>query len=129
MSHSYNPKNKVTSTVPNGGHANVTIAGTGASIPWTSGSGSTWISTSADSFYHKQPKVKITDSDIEIDGLSLRDTMQAIKDELLIPGRLNRNQELEQDFQALQDCADHYQALEQEFLEKKKMWETLKRQD
>jgi hypothetical protein len=111
-------------TIPNGGnYSNVTLtAGSGLTYS-TATNQATWI---ADPYYSKQPKVKITDSDIEIDGLSLKDTMQAVKEELMIPGRLNRNEKLEQEFAELKEAAERYKELEQKFLEQKKMWATLK---
>ena len=109
-------------------YSNITIATAGAGLTYSSGAGSmpTWTSAT-DTWYTKQPKVKITDQDIELDGLSLRETMLAIKNELQIPTRINRNPELEKEFAELQAAADQYYKLEKEFLEQKKMWETLKK--
>jgi hypothetical protein len=39
------------------------------------------------------------------------------------------NPELEAEFDALKACADRYRELEQKFLEQKRVWETLKKQD
>lgn len=77
----------------------------------------------------KVGKVNITEFDIELDGLSLRDTMLAVKNELMIPTRINRNTELEREFDELLAHADRYYELEKKFLEQKKMWETLKKTD
>jgi hypothetical protein len=55
--------------------------------------------------------------------------MLAVKDELMIPTRINRNLELEKEFAELKTAADRYHKLEQKFLEQKKMWETLKKTD
>jgi hypothetical protein len=114
-------------------YANVTIAGaTGAGLTYASGTGITgavWTTTAAEPYYPKQPKVKITDSDIELDGLSLRDSMKAIQDELMIPTRIARNHKLEEEFEELQQAAEHYYELERKFKEQKKMWETLKHTD
>jgi hypothetical protein len=114
-------------------YANVTIAGgSGAGLVYTAGTGVSspvWTTSIAQPYYQKQPKVKITDTDIEIDGLSLKETMLAVKNELLIPTRLNRNDALEKEFHELQEAAERYKELELKFLEQKKMWETLKRTD
>lgn len=110
-------------------YANVTIAGSsGASLTYATGT-TNWSTVVTEPYYTKQPKVKISDQDIELDGLSLKETMQAIRDELLIPGRLNRNSALEQEFAELKESAERYYELEKKFLEQKKMWETLKRTD
>jgi hypothetical protein len=114
--------------VPNGGYtlSNIAAAG-GSGITYTTGTGN-WASTTAISpYYSKQPKVQITDQDIEIDGLSLKETMLAVKNELMIPTRINRNAELEREFAELKEWADKYRELELKFLEQKKMWETLKK--
>ena len=117
-----------TTTVPNGGYnySNVTIVGTG--LTYATGS-ENWSTSLADPYYQKKPKVKITDEDIELDGLSLRETMLAIKNELQLPSRLNQNEKLEREFIELQEAAKHYYELEKKFLEQKQMWETLKRTD
>lgn len=118
--------------VPNGGYSvgNVTLTG-GAGLTYSTATGvGNWASTTAVSpYYSKQPRVQITDKDIELDGLSLKETMQAVRDELLIPTRLNRNTKLESEFAELKAAADRYYELEKKFLEQKKMWETLIKTD
>lgn len=104
--------------------ANTAIAG--ASLTYTTGTAN-WSTAIVDPYYTKKPKVKITDTDIEIDGLSLKETMLAVKNELMIPGRIDRNDELEQEFAELQAVAKQYQELERKFLEQKQMWATLKK--
>jgi len=117
--------------VPNGGYSlsNVAIAGGGAGLTYTTATGAgNWANgVSITPYYPKQPKVSITDSDIEIDGLSLKETMLAVKNELMIPTRINRNDELEREFAELKAWADKYHELELKFLEQKAMWETLKK--
>jgi hypothetical protein len=111
-------------------YANVTIAGAaGAGLTYSTATTSPIWTTAVDSYYTKQPKVKITDSDIELDGLSLSESMRAIQAELMIPTRLTRNIKLEEEFAELQAAAEHYQELERKFLEQKKMWATLKHTD
>ncbi len=103
-------------TVPNGGltYSTATTAITDA----------TW---AVQAYYPKTPEVEITNKDITIGGLSLKETMLAIQDELLIPNRLNRNAKLEAEFAELKEAAEQYYELERKFLEQKKMWETLKK--
>jgi hypothetical protein len=113
-------------------YGNVTITGgNGSAIVYSTATAANpiWTTATTQPFYTKQPKVKITDQDIEIDGLSLRETMQIIRDELMIPTRIKRNAVLEQEFDELKACADRYRELEQKFLEQKQMWATLKHTD
>jgi hypothetical protein len=106
--------------------SNVTVTGS-SGVTYTSGiTNPTWV---VDSYYTKRPKVEITEQDLVIDGLSLKETMLAVKNELMIPTRINRNTKLEQEFAELQAAAEHYYELEQKFLEQKAMWETLKKTD
>ena len=105
-----------------------TVPTVGTGLTYATGS-ENWSTSLADPYYQKKPKVKITDEDIELDGLSLRETMLAIKNELQLPSRLNQNEKLEREFIELQEAAKHYYELEKKFLEQKQMWETLKRTD
>ena len=88
----------------------------------TASSASTWI----EPYYTKQPKVKITDSDIEVDGLSLATTLRELQTQMAI---MVPNPMLEKEFAELKACADRYRELEQKFLEQKAVWTTLKKQD
>jgi hypothetical protein len=109
-------------------YSNVTITG-GTGLTYSTATTTatpTWL---AEPFYTKQPKVKITDEDIELDGLSLKETMLAVKNELMLPTRLNRNTELEREFAELQETAERYKELERKFLDQKRMWNTLKNTD
>ncbi len=74
----------------------------------------------------KVGKVNITESDIEIDGLSLRETMAKVNQRLAI---FQPNPELEADFEQLQQLRDQYVKLEQELMEKAKAWNALKNTD
>lgn len=116
-----------TNTPPLYTYSNVTIPSGGLTYTTatTAITDATW---AVEAYYPKKPRVEITDKDLVIDGLSLRETMLAIKDELMIPTRINRNTKLEQEFEELQAAAEHYYELERKFLEQKKMWETLKTQ-
>jgi len=71
-------------------------------------------------------KVQITDKDIEIDGLSLRQTLDKLNQRLAI---LQPNPELEADFEQLRQLREQYEQLEQELMEKTRAWNTLKNTD
>ena len=112
---------------PGSNYSNITITGgTGTTYTTAATANPTWVT---ESYYPKKPRVEITDTDLVIDGLSLKDFMRSVQKELLIPGRLNRNAELEQEFAELKAAAKHYHKLEEKFLEQKAMWETLKKTD
>jgi hypothetical protein len=104
-----NPTYANVTIVPNGGY---TLASTATGTNWTS------------SYYTQQPKVQITEDDITIDGLSLKDSLRTINDRL---GVLQVNPALEKEFDELKACADEYRRLEKKFLEQQKMWNTLKK--
>lgn len=114
-----------TTTPPLYTYSNVTIPSGG--LTYTTATSITDATWAVEAYYPKRPKVEITDQDLVIDGLSLKETMLAVKNELMIPTRINRNTELEREFAELQAAADHYYKLERKFLEQKKMWETLKK--
>jgi len=73
-------------------------------------------------------KMRITgeDADIEIDGISLKQTLQEIQHRMAI---LQPNPELEKEFKELREIRQKYIQLEQNLLEKKEMWDTLNRDD
>jgi len=109
-------------------YANVTIGGSSsAGLTYATGTAAgNWATTATTPWYAQQPKVKISDSDIEIDGLSIKATLQAVNERLAI---MVPNPALEAEFEELRACADRYRELEQKLLDQKKMWETLKKQD
>ena len=110
-------------------YANVTIPNGGLTYTTATGA-STWATNiTLDSYYTKKPKVNITETDLVIDGLSLRDFMSSVQKELLIPGKLNRNVDLEAEFEELEAAANQYYELEKKFLDQKAVWETLKKTD
>ena len=98
-------------TVP----SSISIAnGAGGYTLTTNGTGGhAWTTSAATGAYtigpSVNPKVKITETDIEIDGMSLRATMLAIQDRLAIlvpdPKKLK-------EFTALKEAYDHYKTLE-----------------
>jgi hypothetical protein len=131
-------------TVPHGGftltaggnsntnYGNITITGspyTGASGPYIisnggAGAGYNWANTASPNM--TVGKVKITETDIEIEGLSLRKTLLDLQARLAI---MTPNPVLEKEFDELKACGDRYRELEKEFTEQLKMWNTLKSTD
>jgi len=110
-----------------GTYSNVTLTG-GAGLTYTTATGAgNWATNiTVDPYYTKKPKVEITDKDLVIDGLSLRDFMHAVNERMAI---MVPNPKLEQEFEELRALADQYRELERKLLEQKEMWETLKRTD
>jgi len=98
-------------------YSNVTIAGT-TGLSYSTATTATWAPTHS--------KIRITDTDIELDGWSLRETLRTITERLAV---LEPNPALEREFEELRACADHYRDLEKKFLDQKAMWETLKKTD
>jgi hypothetical protein len=108
-------------------HSNVTLTGgAGTNLVYTSaGAGSyNWATHAVAPYYTTQPKVNITDKDIVLDGLSLRDFMQSVNERMAI---VQPNPALEKEFDELRACADRYRELERKLLEQKQVWETLKK--
>lgn len=100
------------------------VALTGLTYTTATGGGNWATNITVDPYYQKQPKVKITDRDIEIDGLSLKDTLKTMHERMAI---MVPNPALEKEFADLKECADRYRELETRYLEQKKIWETLKK--
>jgi hypothetical protein len=97
---------------------NITIAGGGSGTVLTSpyiisgtglhvGSASSWTTQTSPNM--TVGKVKITESDIELDGMSLRETLKTLQDRLAIlvpdPKKLK-------EFEALKQAYEHYKTLE-----------------
>ena len=66
------------------------------------------------------------DADIEINGISLKQTLKDIQQRMAI---LQPNPELEKEFKELREIRQQYIKLERNLLEKKEMWETLNKDD
>jgi len=66
------------------------------------------------------------DADIEINGISLKQTLEDIQQRMAI---LQPNPELEKEFKELREIRQKYMQLERNLLEKKEMWDTLNRDD
>ena len=73
-------------------------------------------------------KMRITgeDADIEIDGISLRETLYKLQERMAI---LEPNLELEKEFVELKAIREKYIELERNLLEKKAIWEALNKDD
>jgi hypothetical protein len=121
------PKKQNSTQVPNGGYS---LSGYGA-VPPVYGNitipngGLTYSTATTAVWTSPSPRVKITDSDIEIDGLSLKTTLQTLQERLAI---MQVNPALEQEFDELRACANEYRRLEKKFEEQKRMWDTLKKE-
>ena len=68
-------------------------------------------------------EIRGKDADIVMNGRSLVQTLDAIEQRLAI---LRPNAELEQQWQQLKELGDRYRELEQELLEKNRMWDIIK---
>ena len=69
------------------------------------------------------------DADIVINGQSLSETLQTIKDQLLIPTVVNRDPALEREFEELRNLGQEYQEKLEHYREQMKIFKTLKTQD
>lgn len=74
---------------------------------------------------HVSGKIRLdgAGADIEVNGVSLMDTLKAIQARLNI---LSVNKDLEKDWDELKKLGDMYRKLEIKFKEKSRMWESLK---
>lgn len=73
-------------------------------------------------------RMRITgeDADIEINGISLKQTLDQLQERMAI---LQPNPELEEEFKELRDLRQQYIQLEKNLLEKKEMWDRLNKDD
>lgn len=67
--------------------------------------------------------LKGPDADIDIDGISLKDTLLGIQQRLAL---LQPNLELEAEWHQLQELGEQYRTLEAELLKKQRTWNTIK---
>lgn len=129
MAMAYPLSGNVTVSMPQGptgatgssGASYTTGLGAGTGLAYTNG---TWSNQAI--WTNPNPKVNITDSDIVLDGLSLRETLKTLMERMAI---LQPNPKLEKDFEQLRELREQYEALEKELLEKAKTWDTLKNTD
>ena len=66
------------------------------------------------------------DADIKFGDTSLMETLREIQIQLAI---LTPDSKLEEEFEELRACAQEYERLRTKFLEQKRVWDTLKKQD
>jgi hypothetical protein len=120
------PTYSTTIPVTGTNYSNVTIAGNGGGLTYSTATGAgNWATNiTVDPYYTKTPKVQITDKDLVIDGLSLRDFMTSVNERMAI---MVPNPKLEAEFNELRELADRYRELERKLLDQKAMWETLKK--
>lgn len=100
--------------------------GTGTSIDWGVGNGTYTI--------HSDPNLKGAtlkvqgdadiDGDLKIKGKSINNSLERIEERLAI---LRPNEELEKKWDNLRELRKQYMELEQEIIEKEKMWAILKK--
>jgi hypothetical protein len=108
-------------------HSNVAIS----ALPYTVGTGITVADTWSTRAGLNPPTGKIIltgeNADIEINGQSLNKTLQEIKDQLLIPTIINRDEKLESEFADLRQLGQEYQQKLEYYREQMKIFETLKK--
>jgi hypothetical protein len=96
----------VNTTIPKATYANTSITGTGLTYSTATTASPIW-NTSAT--LNTAPRVQISDGDIVLDGISLRDTITKLQDRLAI---LQPKPEHLEQFEALRQAYDHYKMLE-----------------
>lgn len=102
-----------------------TSSGTGANnLVW--GSNGNWDTAPVTISQKATVELQGEGADVIINGESLKDTLKEIRDALRMPVNLKRDPALEKDWTELQEAADHYEKLKKEYLEKQKVWNTLK---
>lgn len=108
---------------------NYTVGVNGTSASDLTWSGTAWSTAPVTITQKATIDLKGEDADIVINGESLNETLKGIKEALRIPTRLSRDPALEKDWSDLKAAADHYEKLKNEYLEKQKVWDTLKTED
>ena len=94
----------------------------------TDWSNATW--TTAPVTISQQAKIDLKgeDADIMINGESLNETLQAIKEALRIPGRIQQDAKLEESFEELREIREKYEQKVKEYEEKSgiEIWRSFK---
>jgi hypothetical protein len=122
------------------GNVTITASSTGTYAPPYSNpyvyttSGSTYTGASNFPVSIKASRLELSESaDIMFGEVSLMETLRAINSHLGAInsqlGVLTPDPKLEAEFEELKACAQEYERLREKFLEQKKIWDTLKRQD
>jgi hypothetical protein len=111
-------------------YANTTISSNGLSTSsgYTynlgTGGGSPWATNTNTTLTGGKLNLEGKDADININGKSLVDTLEALEERLNI---LTPNPKLEEEWKELKKLGDKYRKLEKELKEKAKMWDALKK--
>lgn len=113
-------------------HSNVTVSGTGitsgSGMTYTTGTGVSpaWSAGNGTGSYLGTGKMKLIgeEADIEINGMSLTETLRALEQRLNI---LVPNSELEKEWDELKQLGDAYRKLERDLEEKSRMWQALQK--
>jgi hypothetical protein len=98
--------------------------GSGTSIYTTSGASNYTLSDITTAASYNIRGLKITDDDIEFNGKSLIKMLETMSERLAI---LEPNPKLEEEFAQLREVREKYHELEKALIEKKKMWDILKK--
>jgi hypothetical protein len=121
-------------TVPSSDYI-ISASGSSGQILTASASGPSWSvatnSTATPMTVNQSGRITLTgdNADLDINGISLNETLQAIQNELRIPGRIKRDLQLEKEFEELNEAAKHYNTLLEKYQEQKKVWGILQKQD
>jgi len=99
---------------------------------WTTSTDAIWTGSNGLSITDTKPSAKIVlqgeNADIDINGESLKETLQAIKDALKIPNRIQQDARLEESFQELKELRETYERLCKEYQEKQRVWDILNKE-
>ena len=66
------------------------------------------------------------DADVVINGESLKETLQTIKEALRIPNRIQQDAQLEKEFEEIRVLREKYEQKVREYKEKQLVWNVLK---
>jgi len=108
-----------------------TVGPAGGSVYTTNGTGGySWAATNPMTVKQSGTiELRGEDADININGESLMSTLKEIRDHLRIPDRLDRNPELESEFEELRTLGEQYREMEAKYKSHKKVFDILKRED
>ena len=128
--------NAQSATISGTGTSGSVLGSNGNTVPtWTNGASVQWASSPSFVFSDSlststsdagKIHLKGENADIDINGVSLKETLQGIQDRL---GMLRPNTELEQEWDQLLELGKQYRELEAQLKEKSQMWKTLKKKE
>lgn len=101
-----------------------TLYGSATSIYTSPGTNGSWSTVGVDTSQSAKISLKGRDADIDINGRSLKQFMEAVEQRLAI---LQPNTKLEAEWAELKELGVRYRALEKEIEEKMTTWDILKR--